>query len=168
MTIANGICMTWSFPQYPNNWDEMRKAVFSIYGGRYCLKGIFKEFGHKGYLQVHHHVSLSKALHQSEYYFLNLPWNLVPLCEKHHIQQHTHMEDRISGKYNCRTYSKGRKVSWARRFAWYLKRKWYDRKFEKRASDDKILWFWNYWKTGEKNLKNEMQNWPKKYLEDLL
>jgi len=161
--------MTFSFPEYPKNWNEMRDAMFSLYGGKYCIKGVFMKFGHDGFINIHHNVPLSKATYLSEYYFLNQPWNLTPLCEKHHKQCHPHMrENETEGNYSYSTYSKSKKVGWARRFGWYLKRKWYTGKFEKRKSDDKILWFWNYWERGKKSLKEEMESWPRQCLEDRL
>jgi len=156
-------------PEYPKNWQEMRATMFKLYGGKYCTKGIFMKLGHDGFVNVHHAVPLSKSLYQSEYYFLNGPWNLVPLCEKHHIKNHKHMrQDEIKGKYDYKLYSKSGKVSWARRFCWQLKRTWYYRKFNKRKGNEKLLWFWNYWESGERNLEKEMNRWPGKCLEDLL
>lgn len=159
--------MSWNFPNYPDNWKDMKEAIFLAYGGKYCTKGLFKGFGHKGYIQVHHYVSLSKAKNNTEYYFLNQPWNLVPLCEKHHNREHAHMNN-INGYYNREARSKKKKVSKARRLGWHVKRRRYHRKFNKRDKDKNVLYFWNYWKSSEKRLKNKMETWPTKFLEDCL
>ena len=156
----------WSFPEYPENWNEIREAMFVAYGGKYCLKGIFMEFGHKGYIQLHHQVPLSAAKNKSEYYFLNQAWNLVPLCEKHHNDCHQHMNG-IKGDYNLKQY-KEKKVGYLRRFCWWLKRKHYQYEFKNRKSKENVLFFWNYWKGGEQKLKEEMLEWPSQYLENIV
>ena len=173
--------MAYDFPENPENWKTIKEAMFMTYGGKYCRKGLFRYrtkpliniFGlkyivHEGYVDVHHYVSLSKAKYESEYYFLNQQWNLVPLCEKHHkkVGKHNHM--RVKGYYNPEHRSKSKKVGYLRQFGWKIKRGWYKRKFDKRKNTEKILRFWYYWGYGEKKLKDKMYSWPKKYLEDLV
>jgi len=153
--------------KYPDNWDEMREAMFSAYGGKYCTEGLFKKYFHKGYIQLHHYVSISKADNQSEYYFLNQPWNLIPCCEKHHKKFHSHMNS-IKGYYNPDFNRKGKEASYARRFFWAMKRQYYRQKFENRGKKEHVLGFWNYWNIGTNRLRKKMYKWPGKYLEELV
>ena len=158
---------SWDFPKYPDNWEDMREAMFMAYGGKYCAKGFFRKWGHKGYIQLHHYVPLSKAKYPPEYYFLNQEWNLVPLCEKHHKQYHNHISE-VRGVYNPEYRPRHKKVSYLRRAYWAIKRLVYKRKFNKREKGEKVLHFWNYLGIGERRLKKKMKEWPKKYLEDLV
>lgn len=148
----------------PKNWSKVRKEVFDMYNGKYCIK----VGHHEGKVQVHHYVPLYTVKYDSEYYFVNEPWNLTPLCNRHHRKKHKHtgyvrVDD---SKYVPEVYGKP-KVSWAKRFFWTLKRGWYRHKFEKRYDEDsdyKILYFWNYTKWGTKRRKTKSE----KYFDSLL
>ncbi|HDQ59593.1 MAG TPA: HNH endonuclease [Candidatus Woesearchaeota archaeon] len=165
--MAKGEHALWSSVRYPENWKDMKEAVFLAYGGKYCSAGIFKRFNHKGYIQVHHYVPLSAAEYDSEYYFLNQVWNLVPLCEKHHNKKHSHLNN-INGKYNMSDRPKNKKASLVRRMGWSLKRRYYQKKFGKKKNGEKVLSFWNYMTFWENKLRHKMDEWPKSYLEDIV
>ena len=69
----------WEFPEYPSDWDEIRRTVLRRDGGR-C-----QECGTRQHpLHVHHIVSLSRGGSDD-------PSNLVTLCEDCHSQYHSHM-----------------------------------------------------------------------------
>jgi len=154
--------MAYDYSKYPENWKKMRRAMFNAYGGKYCTEGIFKKLGHKGYIQVHHHVPLSEANTRSEYYFLNQPWNLIPCCEKHHNRMHDYSRS-IVGTYKPEKRPRANKVSYFKRFTWAVKRKYYKSRFDKKK---RPLSFWKYWKIGERKLEKKMYSWPMKYITD--
>ena len=72
--------MAWDFPEYPENWDKIRKQVYERdnYTCRLCRAKDVK-------LYAHHIVSKSKGGSD------NLE-NLVSLCEECHIKQHPHLQ----------------------------------------------------------------------------
>jgi hypothetical protein len=69
----------WEFPEYPSDWEEIRRGAVSRDGGR-C-----QECGTSRHpLHVHHIESLSRGGSDD-------PSNLVTLCEDCHSQYHSHM-----------------------------------------------------------------------------
>ncbi len=74
--------MTWKFPEYPDNWDELSRRVKKEDNYR-CT-----QCGAKGnrYLKLHchHKVSLSDG-------GTNDRDNLETLCEVCHVEKHPHM-----------------------------------------------------------------------------
>ena len=71
--------MSWQFPGYPENWEEIKKEVLERAGYK-C-----ERCGTKGTeLHVHHILSLSQG-GSSE------PGNLTVLCRECHSQEHPHL-----------------------------------------------------------------------------
>jgi hypothetical protein len=69
----------WEFPEYPSDWEDIRRRVVSRDGGR-C-----QECGTSRHpLHVHHIESLSQGGSDD-------PSNLVTLCEDCHSRYHSHM-----------------------------------------------------------------------------
>jgi len=69
--------MSWEFPEYPENWEELKEATKKR--DRYsCVK-----CGSQIHLHVHHKISLNNG-------GKNILNNLVTLCEKCHNFEHNH------------------------------------------------------------------------------
>lgn len=71
--------MPWQFPEYPENWEEIKKEILER-AGYSCERCETK--GEE--LHVHHILSLSQG-GSSE------PGNLMVLCRECHSQEHPHL-----------------------------------------------------------------------------
>ena len=69
--------MSWEFPEYPDNWDEIREAAKKRDGYR-CVK-----CGSQKSLHVHHKIPLNKG-------GTNSLDNILTLCERCHNLEHPH------------------------------------------------------------------------------
>ena len=78
--------MAWKFPEYPENWNEIKQHV-KMRDGYICRKkGCYKhgkKIGGDAILEVHHIKSLSKG-GTNEYS------NLVTICRECHKKIHPH------------------------------------------------------------------------------
>jgi len=76
--------MSWSFPDYPENWDEIRHVVYRR--DNYTCQRCGARGGRYGDAVLHcaHKVSLSKG-------GTNDYSNLETVCEECHIKEHPHL-----------------------------------------------------------------------------
>jgi|GEM_PF-2443301 len=95
--------MAWEFPEYPENWEQLKRRVLRRDRWR-CQKCGATDKP----LHVHHKVSLSRG-------GTNDLDNLVTLCEDCHAEYHPHM-----AHLKKKTRKKTGEEVWAEVFGWII------------------------------------------------
>lgn len=76
--------MKWNFPQYPSNWDQIRKQVYKR--DDYTCQRCYSKGGPYGNNILHCAHIISKSEGGSDD-----PENLETVCEECHIEEHPHL-----------------------------------------------------------------------------